>query len=81
MKPIHSTLIAVTLAAAGMFSTVIAGSRASQASLDMQMERLGSRCDAGILQACKHLALVTGGQCAGPDNSGCRYTLEARKPD
>ena len=81
MKPIHSTLIAVTLAAAGMLSTGIAGVRASRASIDMQMERLAERCEAGISPACKHLAFVTNGQCAGPAGSGCRYTLEIRKLD
>ena len=81
MKPIHSTLIAVTLAAAGMFATGVAGSQISRASIDLQMERLAERCEAGISPACKHLVLVTNGQCAGPVGSGCRHTLEIRKFD
>jgi hypothetical protein len=81
MKPIHSTLIAVTLATAGMFATGHAGSRISKASIDMQMERLASRCEAGLAPACEHLVLVTNGRCAGPVGSGCRYTLETRKTD
>ena len=81
MKPIHSTLIAVALATAGIFSTGITGLHASRVSIDMQTERLAERCEAGISPACKHLAFVTNGQCAGPDGSGCRYTLETRKPD
>lgn len=81
MKPLYTALIAVTLAATGVVATGIAGSRISQASLDKQMERLGSRCDEGNVLACERLALVTDGQCAGPAGSGCRYTLEVRKPD
>lgn len=36
-------------------------------------EQLGEQCEVGSLAACRQLATVTNGQCAGPAGSGCHY--------
>ena len=37
------------------------------------LEAIGARCEAGLTASCKQLVKLTGGQCAGPKGSGCRY--------
>lgn len=39
-------------------------------------EALGRACEQGNAQACKQLVKLTGGQCAGPEGSGCQFSLE-----
>lgn len=80
MRSIPFSLVAITIAASGLFAGTLA-SQASRVAMDLQMERLGARCDAGIVKACEHLVFVTGGQCAGPAWSGCRYGLEQKRMD
>lgn len=47
----------------------------------LSTEVLGARCEAGSVAHCEELATVTNGQCAGPQGSGCRYTLEIVQPE
>ena len=80
MKTVPFSLVAVTLAIAGIFAATL-GDQVSRASIAMQVDHLGEQCDAGIVAACERLVLVTGGQCAGPQGSGCRYELGVKGRD
>lgn len=46
----------------------------------LPVELLGERCEAGSLESCQELAAATEGQCAGPQGSGCRYSLQIVNP-
>lgn len=39
-------------------------------------ERLGEQCEDGSFAACRQLAEVTNGNCAGPAGSGCNYNSQ-----
>jgi len=74
-----TSFLAAVLALSGVFAGNLV--QLSRASIDSQVEAIGAQCDEGDQSACRKLALVTGGQCAGPAGSGCRYTLEIVKPE
>jgi len=44
-------------------------------------EQLGQKCELGSVQSCRRLVELTGGNCAGPVNSGCRFGLEIVEPN
>ena len=62
----------ITAVAAVAFNTGSAIATPNEAYL----EAIGARCEAGLTASCKQLVKLTGGQCAGPKGSGCRYDSE-----
>ena len=65
------TAAALTLAAVPASATPTAGDT-------LQAEILGGLCAQGAPNACEHLVAITGGNCAAPAGSGCRYDAELR---
>ena len=77
MKTFSFSIVAISLAISGIAAGGL--SQMSRASIRHQVEAIGIQCDDGDPAACRKLALVTGGQCAAPEGSGCRYTMEMLK--
>ena len=65
------TAAALTLAAAPASATPTTGDT-------LQAEILGGLCADGMQTACRQLVAITGGNCAAPAGSGCRYDSELR---
>ena len=76
----HLFNAALTLGAACIASVGLIGvnnvNRAAQAYELDASERAAYLCDRGSAYACAELADLTNGLCAGPDGSGCAFTLE-----
>jgi DNA-binding Xre family transcriptional regulator len=61
------------IAAIGISGAWIQGMATVDRVKEARLEMLGRYCDAGLSDACKALTRETGGQCAGPTGSGCRF--------
>jgi hypothetical protein len=77
MKSFSFSIVAISLAVSGIAASSLA--QMSKASMARQVEVHAFKCEAGDSAACRRLVLVTRGQCAGPEGSGCHYTLEIIK--
>jgi len=63
---------------AALAGILYATSIASPAIQSSRLDTLGAYCEAGQAEACELLVAETGGQCAGPEGSGCRYGLDMK---
>lgn len=68
-----ATIIALLLSTGMLAQGLVMGNEVKQQAMEVQTERLGAYCDAGLESACRELVEITGGQCAGPQGSGCGY--------
>jgi hypothetical protein len=67
--PVAFTLAAV-LTSLGQLDHV----QAMPTKRDMALSKAAALCDQGDRQACQHLAFLTQGECASPDQiGGCRF--------
>ena len=73
MRFLPSILTAAALALAGAPATAT-----PTAGDTLQAEILGGLCAEGLQTACRELVAITGGNCAAPAGSGCRYDSELR---
>jgi len=71
----------VLFALAVAFPATLPANATPQSFDQPKYEILGEKCEAGNQNACRQLALETGGNCAGSIESGCRYSLEIINPE
>lgn len=63
---------------AGMVALTVPTFQAAASFVDeARLEKLGAYCTAGHSLSCEELLKLTGGQCAGPQGSGCRFDAAA----
>ena len=74
-----SFLITVAFIAGFAAGTNLLGRAMAKGYDTARSELLGSRCEAGLQDACAELVRVTKGQCSGPKESGCRFSLDIIK--
>lgn len=66
-------LVAAFSCGAAFAGVWYATSQATPVISEARLRTLSTWCEVGEEEACRLLATETGGQCAGPSGSGCRY--------